>query len=323
MSNGQHKNGDGTTTAARARTAIEVESLEKSYGDTVAVAGLSFGVAPGEIVGLIGPDGAGKTTTMRILCGLLRPDAGTTRVAGFDSAREPRGVKENVGYMPQRFSLYPDLTVAENLQFFAELFGVTGDERRRLEERLMEFSRLAPFRSRRAAQLSGGMKQKLALSCTLIHTPKVLILDEPTTGVDPVSRREFWRILRGLAGDGLALLVSTPYMDEATICHRVILMHRGRAIAQGTPDEITARFPRRLVEVKGRALADARRRLLGASDLGIAVHRFGDSLHVVHDATLPPEAIAERVADLDVAIRAVPPSVEDTFVELMGAEAAR
>jgi ABC-2 type transport system ATP-binding protein len=313
----------GTTGAqtTEARASIEVESIEKRYGDTVAVDSLSFRVGPGEIVGLIGPDGAGKTTTMRILCGLLRADAGSTRVAGFDSAREPRGVKEHVGYMPQRFSLYPDLTVAENMQFFAELFGVRGDEHRHLEARLMEFSKLAPFRARRAAQLSGGMKQKLALSCTLIHTPKVLILDEPTTGVDPVSRKEFWRILRDLADDGLALLVSTPYMDEAMICHRVVLMHHGRAIAQGTPDEVTARFPRRLVEVKGRGLREARRRLQDARDLDIAVMRFGDSLHVVHDAGVPPESISGRVADLDVTVRSIAPSIEDTFVALM-AEAA-
>jgi ABC-2 type transport system ATP-binding protein len=299
------------------RYPIEVESLVKHYGDTLAVDDLSFYVDRGEIVGLIGPDGAGKTTTMRTLCGLIRPDRGATRVAGYDSAREPRGVKQHVGYMPQRFSLYPDLTVAENLQFFADLFNVTGDERTRLEERVMEFSRLGPFRSRRAAQLSGGMKQKLALSCTLIHTPQVLILDEPTTGVDPVSRREFWRILRDLAGNGLSLLVSTPYMDEATLCNRVVLMHRGRAIAQGTPDEVTARFPRSIVEIKGPALAKARSLLLAQRNLDIAVHRFGDTLHVVHDTDVGAEAIAGRVADLDVAVAAIPPSIEDTFVELM------
>jgi ABC-2 type transport system ATP-binding protein len=306
------------TTERTDGAAIEVESLEKRFGDTVAVRDVSFCVEPGEIVGLIGPDGAGKTTTMRILCGLVRPDGGKTRVAGFDSLREPGGVKEHVGYMPQRFSLYPDLTVAENMQFFADLFGVTGEQRRKLEDRLMEFSRLAPFRNRRAAQLSGGMKQKLALSCTLIHTPKVLILDEPTTGVDPVSRREFWRILRDLAGDGLSLLVSTPYMDEATICHRVVLMHRGRAIAAGTPGEITESFPRGIVEIRGPALLEARRRLLDIDDIDLAVNRFGDSLHVVHDREVSPETIAARVADLDITARPVAASVEDTFVELMG-----
>lgn len=300
------------------RQPIEVDSLAKSFGDTVAVAGISFQVGRGEIVGLIGPDGAGKTTTMRTLCGLIHPDSGTTAVAGFDSAREPRGVKENVGYMPQRFSLYPDLTVAENLRFFADLFGVAGDERRRLEKRLMEFSKLGPFRSRRAAQLSGGMKQKLALSCTLIHTPKVLILDEPTTGVDPVSRKDFWRILRDLVGDGLSLLISTPYMDEAMLCHRVVLMHRGRAIAQGPPDEVAKQFRRCIVEIKGPGLLEARRRLSEARDLDVSIHRFGDSLHVVHDADVSPGTIAERVSDLNVTQETVSPSIEDTFVELMG-----
>jgi ABC-2 type transport system ATP-binding protein len=307
-----------TVSGREGAPAIEVESLEKRYGDTVAVRDLSFRVGEGEIVGLIGPDGAGKTTTMRILCGLVHPDGGATRVLGFDSVREARGVKEHVGYMPQRFSLYPDLTVAENMQFFADLFGVSGDERRRLEERLMEFSRLGPYRARRAAQLSGGMKQKLALSCTLIHTPRVLILDEPTTGVDPVSRREFWRILRELSGDGLALLVSTPYMDEATICDRVILMHRGSAIAAGTPDEITAAFPRRIVELTGPAVQDARRRLLASVASGVAVHRFGESLHVVHDAGVAVTEIEAIVSGLDVETRAISPTIEDTFVELMG-----
>jgi ABC-2 type transport system ATP-binding protein len=313
----RHTSGAGEPAVA-AVAAIEVESLEKHYGDTAAVSDLSFRVEAGEIVGLIGPDGAGKTTTMRILCGLLHPDSGSTRVLGFDSARETRGVKEHVGYMPQRFSLYPDLTVAENMRFFADLFGVAGDERKRLEDQLMEFSRLAPYRSRRAAQLSGGMKQKLALSCTLIHTPRVLILDEPTTGVDPVSRREFWRILRDLAGDGLALLVSTPYMDEATICDRVLLMHRGRAIAAGTPGEVTGTFPRRIVEVRGPDIRAARRRLLEEGGLDISVNRFGDALHVVHDPALSPDVIAARVNDLDVTARPVEPTIEDTFVEFMG-----
>lgn len=205
---------------------IEVRDLHKRYGATEAVRGLSLSVPGGTICGLIGPDGAGKTTTMRILCGLLRPDGGEASILGHDCARETRAIKDHLGYMPQRFSLYPDLTVAENLRFFADLFAVPRAERAAREVELMEFSRLAPFVGRRAGRLSGGMKQKLALCCTLIHTPQVLILDEPTTGVDPVSRREFWRILRDLAGRGLALLVSTPYMDEAGMCDAVVLMHK-------------------------------------------------------------------------------------------------
>ena len=187
---------------------------------------------------------------------------------GRDSTRETARRREHLGYMPQRFSLYPDLTVAENLRFFADLFGVPAAERARREAELMEFSRLGPFRERRAGQLSGGMKQKLALSCTLIHTPEVLVLDEPTTGVDPVSRREFWRILRELAGRGLALLVSTPYMDEAGLCDDVVLMHEGRAIARGTPDEVAAAFPRRLLEVRGAGLPAALARLAASPPAG-------------------------------------------------------
>lgn len=304
--------------ADRSHYAIEVKELCKRFGETVAVDGLSLHVEAGEIVGLIGPDGAGKTTTMRVLCGLVRPESGSAQVAGFDSLLQSRGVKENVGYMPQRFSLYPDLSVAENLGFFADLFGVAGKERQRLEQRVMEFSRLGPFRSRRAGQLSGGMKQKLALSCTLIHTPKVLVLDEPTTGVDPVSRREFWRILHELAAEGLALLVSTPYMDEAEQCDRVILMHRGRAITGGRAEDIPRLFSRRIVSVKGRALTEARERLL--TDLRVNVHRFGDSLHVTYEASLSLQRIREVLTQVDVQVEPVEATVEDTFIDLIEGE---
>jgi ABC-2 type transport system ATP-binding protein len=271
-------------------------------------------VSRGEIVGLIGPDGAGKTTSMRIVCGLLRPDEGSTRVLSFDSQEQARDLKHHLGYMPQRFSLYPDLSVAENLRFFADMFGVTGQARRDREARLMEFSQLGGFRSRRAGQLSGGMKQKLALSCTLIHTPEVLVLDEPTTGVDPVSRREFWRILRELAGEGLALLVSTPYMDEADLCDRVVLMHRGRALVQDAPERIPDAFPRKLLELQGKDLKEARKSLLGFDHL--SVHRFGDRLHVVYDESQQLQAILERLSALEVTVSPTRPSIEDVFVEL-------
>jgi ABC-2 type transport system ATP-binding protein len=303
--------------------AILVEELRKSYGTTVAVDGLSLTVEAGRICGMIGPDGAGKTTTMRILCGLLLPDDGRAAVLGFDCGREARRVKEHLGYMPQRFSLYPDLTVAENLRFFADLFAVPAGERAAREARLLEFSQLGPFRARRAGRLSGGMKQKLALSCTLIHTPQVLILDEPTTGVDPVSRREFWRILRELAGQGLALLISTPYMDEADLCDEVILMHRGRAIARGAPAEVAASFPRRLLEVTGRDLPAAIERLHTAAPAGVAVHRFGDRLHVVHDDDGQREALLRLLAGLDVQTAPAAPGIEDVFVEMMGVAPAR
>ncbi|MEZ4650215.1 MAG: ABC transporter ATP-binding protein [Candidatus Eisenbacteria bacterium] len=294
--------------------AISIESLRKSYGDTLAVDGLDLTVHAGQIVGLIGPDGAGKTTTMRILCGLLHPDSGRAQVLGFGSATEAKRLKPHLGYMPQRFSLYPDLTVAENLRFFADLFGVTGTDRRRREDELLEFSRLAEFRARRAGQLSGGMKQKLALSCTLIHTPQVLILDEPTTGVDPVSRREFWRILGDLAREGLALLVSTPYMDEAELCARVVLMHEGRALVEGTVDELPGHFPADLYAVEGTHLKEARQRLLGLE--GVAVHRFGDRLHVSVEHGARIEQVRQRLEGLSTQLSQIEPTTEDLFVEL-------
>lgn len=297
--------------------AIILDALYKSYGNTGAVNGLTLSVPPGSVCGLIGPDGAGKTTTMRILCGLLRPDRGAARILGHDCTLESRYVKQHLGYMPQRFSLYPDLTVGENLRFFADLFGVPKSERAERERELMAFSRLEPFRHRRAGQLSGGMKQKLALSCTLIHTPSVLILDEPTTGVDPVSRRDFWRILRDLAGRGLALLVSTPYMDEAAMCDEIVLMHSGHAIGRGTPTAVAASFPRRLLAVTG---GDLRRAgdLLGAANIaGLDVHRFGDRLHLVHDNEDQARAAATALQGTGAALAAAEAGIEDVFVEMM------
>ena len=298
--------------------AIQIENLRKSFGETVAVDGLSLVVNPGEIFGLIGPDGAGKTTTMRIACGLLVPDSGRALVMGRDSTLETAQVKDHLGYMPQRFSLYPDLTVAENLRFFADMFHIPASERQTKEERLMHFSRLAPFRNRRASQLSGGMKQKLALSCMLIHSPDVLILDEPTTGVDPISRQEFWQILKDLSREGRALLVSTPYMDEAQLCDRVALMHSGKSITQGTPDVVTSRFPRRVLEVHGPDLRKARALLLELEHAGIAVNRFGDRLHIVYDSDEQAQQVASRLKDHDVSLMPIEPTIEDTFVELMG-----
>ena len=297
---------------------IRLEHLHKSYGKTAAVEDLSLEVFSGEIFGLIGPDGAGKTSTMRIAAALMNPDGGKAEIFGHDVVAEPMRVKEHIGYMPQRFSLYPDLTVAENLRFFADLYEVPAAERAAREERLMQFSRLAPFRARRAAQLSGGMKQKLALSCTLIHTPEVLILDEPTTGVDPLSRQEFWTILRDLAQTGQALLVSTPYMDEALLCHRVALMHHGHILAMGKPDEIPRHFKRHLLELAARDVIAIRKRLLSCGTEGIDVNRFGDRLHVVYDTDDQERSIRDCAANEDVQVRSVSPTIEDTFVALMG-----
>ena len=296
---------------------IVLDGLHKSHGPVPAVRGLSLSVPAGRICGLIGPDGAGKTTAMRVLCGLLRADRGTARVMGHDCATEAGEVKRHLGYMPQRFSLYPDLTVGENLRFFAELFDVPPAERRKRDAELMAFSRLEPFRGRRAGQLSGGMKQKLALSCTLIHTPAVLILDEPTTGVDPVSRREFWRILRELADDGLALLVSTPYMDEAALCDEVVLMHTGRALAQGSPAAVAASFPRRLLEVTAPDLVAAAAALQAARIAGLDVQRYGDRLHLVHDDQAQADAAAQALAGTGAALAPLAAGVEDVFVEMM------
>jgi len=302
---------------------LRFESIRKRYSDVVAVDGLSLEVKTGEIFGLIGPDGAGKTTSMRIACALIPPDEGHVRVMGFDPVREPMKVKEHIGYMPQRFSLYGDLTVAENLRFFADLYEVPSAERAVREQRLMQFSRLEPFRSRRAAQLSGGMKQKLALSCTLIHTPDVLLLDEPTTGVDPLSRQEFWAILRELTASGQSLLVSTPYMDEASLCDRVALMYRGRVLLSGTPRDIPARFERRLLEIRGTGLDAARRALLRSPIENAQVSRFGDKLHVAYDTPEDERALRDTVRGSDVQIEPVEPSIEDTFIFLMNADGVR
>jgi ABC-2 type transport system ATP-binding protein len=283
-----------------------------------ALDGVSLEVGKGEMIGLIGPDGAGKTTLMRILCGLLVPEGGSAKVMGFDCAREERRVKEHLGYMPQRFSLYPDLTVAENIRFFADLFGVGAAERKTREERLMEFSGLGPFRKRRAGHLSGGMKQKLALSCTLIHTPEVLVLDEPTTGVDVVSRAEFWEILDGLAREGIALLVSTPYMDEAARFSRIVLLHRGRVIAEGSPAEVARGSRRKLLQIRGPDTVRAWRLLREEGPRGIEALRFGDRVHVAHETDEEDSSVRRALAGLDVSIVCVSPGIEDAFIALMG-----
>ena len=222
------------------RVLIEAVDLQKNYGFVHALRGVSFTVRPGEVVGYLGPNGAGKSTTIRMLCGILVPSAGTGTVAGFDIVRQSERIKERIGYMSQRFSLYGDLTVAENLRFFARLRGVPRRERQVRAERLLDFAGLSGFEDRQARFLSGGMRQKLALAATLIHEPAVLLLDEPTTGVDPVSRREFWRIIAGLHGSGATVLVSTPYMDEAERCSRVGLVHEGRLLLEGRPQDLLA-----------------------------------------------------------------------------------
>jgi ABC-2 type transport system ATP-binding protein len=217
---------------------IETRGLTRRFGALTAVDHLDLTVPRGEIFGLVGPDGAGKTTTLRMLCGLILPSEGSARVAGHDVARESRAVKDQIGYMAQRFGLYNDLTVEENMVFYADLFGIMGEERQRLTARLLHMTRMEPFRGRPAGQLSGGMKQKLALMCTLLHRPQILFLDEPTNGVDPVSRRDFWAILYQLLKDGITIVMTTAYLDEAGRCNRVGLMHRGKLIRCDTPERL-------------------------------------------------------------------------------------
>ena len=221
--------------------AIEMTNVSKRYGATEALIAVTLDVQRGEMFGLIGSDGAGKTTAIRLMCGLLRPDAGAIRILGHDPVREHRAVTERVGYLSQRFSLYGDLTIDENIAFFAEIHGVRDYRQRR--DQLLEMTQLTSFRARLADRLSGGMKQKLALACTLVHEPALIVLDEPTTGVDPVSRREFWKLLSEFLSRGITILMSTPYLDEAERCSRVALMHEGRVLACDEPSRLRAEMP--------------------------------------------------------------------------------
>jgi ABC-type multidrug transport system ATPase subunit len=303
------------------KEAIKIENFGKSYGGVRAVDRLSLTVHEGELFGLIGPDGAGKTTTMRTLCTLLPLEEGEMTIDGFDVRRDVPQIRALLGYMPQRFSLYPDLSVEQNLMFFADLFGVPAAEKKERLKQLYEFSKLEPFRKRLAKQLSGGMKQKLALSCTLIHTPRVLILDEPTTGVDAVSRREFWQILRQLRDDGVTILVSTPYMDEAVLCDRVAFVHRGRLLAMDEPGAMTRKFPYALYEVVT-SEPHALRLYFSKEVPSKSVHMFGDRLHVSFETPLSRKVLAEIVerAPRPIAeFQQIEPGMEDIFMELMKA----
>ncbi|HPI74219.1 MAG TPA: ABC transporter ATP-binding protein [bacterium] len=299
---------------------IEIHGLKKSFNGTAAVDGLELLVQPGELFGMIGPDGAGKTTTLRILCGLWHADEGEARVLGHEVRTEAQRIRRLMGYMPQKFSLYPDLTVAENLRFFSDLFQVRADEREQRLQRLLAFSRLGPFAGRQAQALSGGMKQKLALSCTLIHTPQLLLLDEPTTGVDPVSRREFWDILNELRGEGVAILVTTPYMDEAAVCDRIAFIHKGRLLTVSRPADIPSLYQGKLLEIKSRRNREIGRRLT-ASGRFDSVQIFGDCIHA--SARVDPKMMAAWVAELapeekeHLRIKEIPAGIEDVFVALL------
>ena len=291
----------------------------------MAVEGLNLDIAEGEIFGLVGPDGAGKTTTMRMLTGLLKPSGGAAEVAGFDVVRHTERLKEHIGYMSQRFGLYPDLTVMENIGFYADIYGVPVRGRAEKIDRLLGFSNLTPFRQRLAGNLSGGMKQKLGLACALIHTPRVLFLDEPTNGVDPVSRRDFWRILYQLVRERVTIFVSTAYLDEAERCTRLALLHQGRLLGLGTPDEVKAMMPGALLEVRTpapRRTAALLRERLAAASVGL----FGDRVHVAaRDIVATEAAIRALVAAAGfelLSLHPIAPSLEDVFVAVLSNQPA-
>ncbi len=265
--------------------AIRTENLTKVFDSFTAVDQLNLSVADGEIFGLVGPDGAGKTTTMRLLTAIMDPTAGEGWVSGHHTVREAEAIKEEIGYMSQRFGLYPDLTVMENIDFYADIYGVPRKGRAAKIDRLLSFSNLTPFKKRHAGNLSGGMKQKLGLACALIHTPKVLFLDEPTNGVDPVSRRDFWRILYQLLREKVTIFVSTAYLDEAERCSRVGLIHKGKLLAVGTPDELKRLMRGTILEI--RAAIPRRATVVLRKELGAdSVSLFGDKVHVVTAAPL-------------------------------------
>ena len=298
--------------------AVEVKNLFKSYGEIRAVDDFSFSANDGEILAVVGPDGAGKTSTFRAACGLIKFDSGEIHISNFDVTREYDKIKPLLGYMPQIFSLYPDLTVEENFDFYAGLFGLEHGELDDKKELLYGFSGLGPFHNRRASALSGGMKQKLALSCALIHDPRVLILDEPTTGVDPLSRKQFWDILRNLRSRGTAILVSTPYMDEVSLADRAIFIYGGRKLAEGTPEQLTQKFKGTVYRV------DVTLTSLQMEEMnkiaGIFSRRFGSSLHIYipesrkiddYDDELKKVGITSDMTNL------IKPELEDAFIQLM------
>jgi drug efflux transport system ATP-binding protein len=299
--------------------AVAFSAVTRRYGTVTALDGLSFDVRAGEMFGLIGPDGAGKTTTIRLACGLLAPDGGTVLILGRNPIAEHRAVTGDVGYLSQRFSLYGDLTIDENIAFFAEIHGVRRFEAAR--DRLLDMTQLTRFRARRADRLSGGMKQKLALACTLVHEPRVLLLDEPTTGVDPVSRREFWKLLSEFLVRGLTIVMATPYLDEAERCGRVALLHEGRLLALDEPSRLQAAFAGELLEVvvdAPRPPIDLLARVPGVRD----VQSFGDRAHV--RAAGDARALAREVdAALTAAglraidVRPIGASLEDVFIDLI------
>lgn len=299
---------------------VAADALTKRFADIAAVDGLSFTVDRGEIFGLVGPDGAGKTTTMRMLAGVLPPDTGSIVIDGVDVVADPEDGKQHISYMPQRFGLYEDLTVDENIRFYADLFEVAAGVREDRARRLLAASGMSQFRSRLVGQLSGGMKQKLGLTCALVHTPKILLLDEPTTGVDPVSRRDFWRILYGLREEGVTILITTAYLDEAERCNRLALLHSGRVLYCDTPTALKERMPGALVVISSPSGREVRRTIAGLGGVS-NVMLVGDGVHaVVDDAQLRIPELREALGRANVPFTDIvigEPSIEDVFVAFL------
>jgi ABC-2 type transport system ATP-binding protein len=308
---------DASTAAA---PAIRMDGLVKRFAGVTAVDRLSLKVNRGEIFGLVGPDGAGKTATMRMLAGVMRPDAGAIVIDGVDVMADPEGVKPHVSYMPQRFALYEDLTVDENIRFYADLFEVAPAVRRERAARLLAASGMSAFGRFKAGQLSGGMKQKLGLTCALVHAPKILLLDEPTTGVDPVSRRDFWRILYGLREEGVTIVISTAYMDEAERCNRLTLLHQGRALYCDTPAALKQHMPGALIAIASIAGRAVREAISGQPGVSHAL-LVGDGVHaMVDDADERIPELQKALEQAGVAFSSVAvaaPSIEDVFVALL------
>ena len=304
-------------------TAIVAENLYKSFNEVHAVNGLSLAVQDGEIYGLVGPDGAGKTTTMRLICGGFNPDRGSVSIRGFDVAHHAEQARSQIGYLAQRFSLYGDLSVTENLHFFAQMHGLKASEWKPRAQEILDFVGLAEFADRMADQLSGGMKQKLGLATALVHSPKVLLLDEPTGGVDPVTRQDFWQlIIRIVSQEGVSVLVSTPYMDEAARCTRVGFMERGKMIVEGTPGQVSARLNGRMLELVGEPLDELRHAAAAEADVE-DVQVFGDRLHLRVKAGTADRVMVELPARLQskglrvTRVRSIPATLEDVFIELV------
>lgn len=301
--------------------AIETTGLSRRWGGVVAVEGLDLKVQRGELFGLVGPDGAGKTTTLRLLAGLLGPTSGTRRVLGLDPVSQGNRIKEKIGYLSQRFSLYPDLTVGENLSFLAQMYGVPATAARERARELLVFSGLAPFKEWLGEHLSGGMKQKLALACALIHRPELLLLDEPTTGVDPISRRELWKLLREVLEQGTTILLTTPYMDEAERCHTVGFLHQGRLLASASPQALKGLMKGELLEVRSPKLGRAGLQAAIQGFPHIDMYSVGSSLHlvVVEAGAARPQLetyITQRGLS-QTQVCSVPPSLDDVFVSLI------